>query len=101
VYLADIHRPPNGSIRWIPYPPFSSSSPSLSQSAQIDNSLDPTPKALALAPPPYGDMLDRITTEEGMREMKWARGKKVVFVGDSFASSFPIDILGRTEHSPK
>ncbi|GAA5865545.1 hypothetical protein JCM8547_007643 [Rhodosporidiobolus lusitaniae] len=81
--LGYIHRPANGSIRWIPYPPSFSSASSLAQPAAIDGSLDPPPDALRLSAPPYGDMLDRIGEEDGMREMEWARGKRAVFIGDS------------------
>ncbi|GAA5820861.1 hypothetical protein JCM11251_001849 [Rhodosporidiobolus azoricus] len=79
-----IHRPSNGSMRWIPYPPSSSSSRRLlSHPSEIDDALDPPPEALALAPPPYGDMLNEIRTGQGLRDMEWARGKKVAFIGDS------------------
>ncbi|GAA6013085.1 hypothetical protein JCM10207_006167 [Rhodosporidiobolus poonsookiae] len=77
-----IHRPENGSIRWIPYPP-SSSSLSLSASVELDSTLDPPPEAVALAAPAYGELLDRLDEESVERELSWARGKRVVFVGDS------------------
>ncbi|GAA5905271.1 hypothetical protein JCM6882_003733 [Rhodosporidiobolus microsporus] len=81
--LGYIHRPSNGSIRWIPYPPFSSSRKRLSASSEIDDTLDPPADALELAAPPYGDMLNLIMTEEGLRNMEWARGKRVAVIGDS------------------
>lgn len=82
--LGYIYRPSNGSIRWIPYPPtLSSPRNTLSFPTAIDDSLDPPPEALALAPPAYGEMLNRIGTDEGMKDMEWARGRRIVFVGDS------------------
>ncbi|GAA6037472.1 hypothetical protein JCM8097_008205 [Rhodosporidiobolus ruineniae] len=80
--LGYVYRPSNGSIRWIPYPPTSPSF-SLSRSTEIESTLEPPPEALSYAPAPYGDMLHRLDSEDGLKAMEWARGKTIAFIGDS------------------